>query len=83
MINWKDPKKEMPPSGSHIWVLLRHLSKENLLSCEIFGVEVHETVQKKQYLINNDDISGGVMKWELESIDAWAADDQINIPERT
>jgi hypothetical protein len=82
MINWKDPKEEMPPSGSHIWVMIRHPRKESLLSCQIIGVEVHETVQKVQYLVNNDDIGYGLLKWDLNLIHAWTEAEEIDIPER-
>jgi hypothetical protein len=82
MINWKDPQKEMPPSGSHIWILLRFPRKETLLSCEIIGVEVCETAQKKKYLVNNDDVNRGTIRWELGDISAWTEDKEINLPER-
>lgn len=81
MINWKDPNKEMPPSGSHVWVLIKHWKQDNLLSCEIFGAEVWETSKKEQYFANNDDIGGGSMTWSLGQITAWADKESINLPD--
>lgn len=82
MINWKNPLKEMPISGTHVWIMLRQDRRDDLLSCELLGVEVFESVNKEQYFVNNDDIGGGVMKWRLDQVAAWADKDAINLPER-
>lgn len=82
MINWKDPQKEMPPSGSHIWVCLHFPNETQLLSTHIFGVEVHEKVNKEQYFVNHDWLSKGKVKLSITDIVAWVEKESINLPER-
>ena len=82
MIDWKDPKKEAPLAGAHIWVLLRFPKTQDLLSCEIIGVQVHEKVNKEIYFVNDDGVSRGLIKWTPDQIDAWASKESINLPEK-
>jgi len=81
MINWKDPKKEMPTSGTHVWICLQYSNSTEPLHNYIFGVEVHEKVNKEQYFVNHDWLSKGKIKLSVTDIAAWAEKESINLPE--
>lgn len=93
-MKWHDPKiDKLPEHGDIVWVLLVHIKRNGIKSCEIKAGEVSVDEDGNITVHNGDDIGEGWVIWNLYSSDytdayayredivAWAPSNEIEIPE--
>ena len=91
MIDWKDPKKELPKDGEIVAALMQHWKKDNPRSFEIHFGEVEIDNKGKGHRINTMDFTGmGSFTCDLVETEynggsdvavAWAYAYSFNFPE--
>lgn len=63
MINWKDPKKELPKEGQSVAVITQHWKEHKPLSCQIYFGIVHYDNQGKNPIVDTNDFIGHGSFW--------------------
>lgn len=80
MIKWNRLEKKLPKVGSHVWILDKHWKNRGILSCQIKGMEVFESLDGQGVVFENiDDRGQGSERMDMEEVEAWADASQINI----